>query len=491
MNAVHRLTPKAENDVFTPNNHIFILEKDFQKIQQRYPEIVWEEKPGVAVYCLPLDYFTDSSLINGAAVIVKATGKGAWVAEALDEKFIPEVTLQVFAKPNLDTVYVSILISLPSDSHNSLIEYMLSQIPPNQSESASFEPAYTDYHSKILSAHQYLQSILPREFRVYQSITQHRIQFSLDLSAELPWFKDWLGQRFLNIKNITNSFHFSINAHNGINMDNSMLLDFSQDFSSRTVLMLKDEYCPNLNLSRNYIQSLPLDTFCDLDAISDQIQHSLEIYTRSTFYTTYFVPHLVPVKDYWDLLNNKPLLASQLHFITDTGEMTISEIDHILQIKNKISLKINILSPLHIAALMQKFTLRIMSYHGGVTSICVIDKSCSTFSKTFSAFPPALFLPPSKNNFVVFTAYVRLRNACLYPYNAEHPFSKWLIQNQSVLQRSVPGLYNQIILRLQSGDALIDRINSLLSQLRQIPPLGIDIAADLTIDDFLIISDDE
>ena len=73
------------------------------------------------------------------------------------------------------------------------------------------------------------------------------------------------------------------------------------------------------------------------------------------------------------------------------------------------------------------------------------------------------------------------------PYNALHPFSKWLIQNQIALQKFVPGIYNQIINQLQLEENVIDRVNTSLSLLRKIPYLRIEIPQDLTLDDFLII----
>ena len=74
------------------------------------------------------------------------------------------------------------------------------------------------------------------------------------------------------------------------------------------------------------------------------------------------------------------------------------------------------------------------------------------------------------------------------PYNALHPFSKWLIQNRIALQKIAPGIYNQIINQLQLVENVIDSVNTSLSLLCKIPYLGIEIPQNLTLDDFLIIN---
>ena len=95
LEELHREVPRPEDGIYKPVRQIVVPEEIFQKIQDCYPEILWEERPRIDIYCLPLDYFSHSPLIKGVTMIAKASGKAVWRAEGLDEKYVPTVKLEL------------------------------------------------------------------------------------------------------------------------------------------------------------------------------------------------------------------------------------------------------------------------------------------------------------------------------------------------------------------------------------------------------------
>ena len=144
------------------------------------------------------------------------------------------------------------------------------------------------------------------------------------------------------------------------------------------------------------------------------------------------------------------------------------------------------------AVLLQRFDVKIASIDRKGISICLKKKSEDSALGGLLDFPPALFLPPSTNNITILSnLYDGYNYRDRETYNSAHPFSGWLIQNQSLLQRKVPGIYRRMIRYLKNGGDIIKNMNAVLSQLRQIPHLGIEVYRDLTRDDFFIGNDDE
>lgn len=95
LDDLHKLVSQKEENHYQPIERINISDEEFQKLQRKYPRIVWEENPSIAIYCLPLDYFTNCNLIKGVTIFFKAEGKGIWQDKDLNEDFRPQVNLSL------------------------------------------------------------------------------------------------------------------------------------------------------------------------------------------------------------------------------------------------------------------------------------------------------------------------------------------------------------------------------------------------------------
>ena len=143
------------------------------------------------------------------------------------------------------------------------------------------------------------------------------------------------------------------------------------------------------------------------------------------------------------------------------------------------------------AALMFSFDLTVSTFELDYEKRILATKRADvSLLENYLDFPPALFLPSTQKCDSILAGYDKYDTRSGMPYNATHPFTVWLIENQKVLQTKAPGIYNQIIIKLMNGFNLIRRINESLNRLRQIPKLEIEVFRDLSHDDFCTISSD-
>lgn len=478
MNAVHELMPKTEDGVYPPVERIPIPEDEIQALQRKYPEIVWEERPSIAVYCLPLDYFIDTPLIKGATIIAVAEGKGVWKAEGLDEKYVPKLRLEMFHDIDENESYI-ISFYLKIFDQDDLEERILPMI-----------------QSKL--PFQELNDVSAKELRVYQVINSNKftevyqtIQFK-----SFSWYQNWFRQ--LGKVNAFNN-NIVVNSHNGIFIDNSNTLFLDAGHVSRTLLILKDAYCPKLDLSRNAIKGLPLEASCYLDVLVAQMEKSLVTLARGRYDNGRLLNsknRAIAVKDYWEVLEHSPYLSSGLDFLTDMGKVSLEDIKRTLQSQdkvriNRIYIDFDVSNGFYLAVLMKYLDLKVHYSNDGRVSVYAVKKMKPSVMEELSMFPSGLFLPLTTDDVSILSIMIDGIYTAVRSYNSNHPFAKWLIRNQSILQNTVTGIYNQIIEYLMSEENLIENINKTLERLRQVPHLGIKIAENLTIDDFIVVQNEE
>ncbi|MCH5345231.1 MAG: ATP-binding protein [Acetatifactor sp.] len=500
MDAIHEINPESKEGVYKPIERIPMQEDDFKELQRRYPEVIWEEQPSIAVYCLPLDDFADDHMVNGAVVIAKAEGKGSWRASKLEEKYVPKVLLETEIDHWYNSIDIAVKFSLDSNASMDLNECILPVIQSQLKEqNIEIDISENDYErDRFISglSFQNLDDIVSEKFRVYQAIhlgNRNEPHRKLMKFEQFSWYQCWFGNHIKPQYRF--EAHVSVNAHNGIFAGDSQIFTFAEFFATDTLLMLQDKYCPRLDISRNRIENLPLDAICSLDAIAHKIQSSLGMYIDDIrelrHYCSYNEIHMrnstIPVKDYWKVLEQNPHLSSNLHFSTAMGYLTLFEIEDSLKSKDVIEVFLEDEGAEYFcwAVLMKYFELRIDFLNEKFICVYVVKKTDLSLTEELSGFPPSLLLPPivdKANALAIIDGDYTVGPL----YNAKHPFAKWLITNQIVLQSTVPGIYNQIVGQLRSGKNIIENINSIISQLRQIPHIGIEIAAELTIDDFII-----
>lgn len=499
MNEVHQLTPEPVDGVYRPIEQIDIPEEDLQRLSQRYPELQWIEKPRIVIYCVPLDYITDDPLVTGATVIAKAEGKAVWNADGLDPRFVPQVELGLSAHSlaSENIYHMHMRFELAADVKlelSSIIDPLLQAHYPQPDDSISIYDKL-NVVSKLLKD---TTDIPFKEFRAFQAVT---LGYDLARLHEIFEQHAWFQSLFkIGPTSVFDGFdsNFSINTHNGILTDDSQFLPLGDAIISCSILILHDEFCPNLDLSREKVQSLPLSAMYCLDALADQIQYLLGInhyvyYDMRYYgykYRFYHESCSIPLRQYLDVINQNLTRARTLHFRTDAGTLCIPDIENKLKTQDKLIVTVHSRPSFHTAALLLHFDLKIMFLGPHTTSVCAMKRALPAASESLLAFPPALFLPPVSSDITVLSGCDESDHSNL-PYNSNHPFAQWLIANQAALLHSVPGIYHRLIDRLQSGYQLMERINEILAQLRNIPHLKLKIIEDLTADDFIRDSKDE
>lgn len=500
MDAVHELTPFSPDGTYEALARFPLPEQDFQEMKEKYPDYIWTQKPEIAVYCIPLDYFTDSALIKGATVFVNLEGKGSWCEGELAKEHIPEIYYGIRYNPEESDYTLWTAFGLPSYSSGKELE---ASLLPELQRKLSQSHIKLDLHKdaslrrNVISALQVdkLDNIAVSKVRAYQAVVSNHTlsKFPSKQVEGLEWFQKWFFGH-VSLLNEQKIFHnTSVNAHNGILSDTSVLLPFGTNFLQYTILMLKDEYGPELNLSRSMIYKLPLELSCELELIANQIQCFLIENRKHRGYREPWIsePEKIPMQDYWKIISKKTTITSDFLFTTETGDMTLLELAKILEEKEKVIMHCGTMGAFQLSILLRSFDLQINQMDSDGITICAVKKKSNALSDETSFFYPGLFLYPHKDSITKLGVLVLYADSDIAfsfaPYNASHPFSRWLLQNREVLEKSVPGIYYQILRQLWYGRNLIKHINLLLGQLRSLSHLKIKIADDLSEEEFFIL----
>lgn len=133
-----------------------------------------------------------------------------------------------------------------------------------------------------------------------------------------------------------------------------------------------------------------------------------------------------PIKDYWSILESASFSLPNLHFVTDLGTLTLSEIRLSLKTWEKLELKEYPKYDFHIAVLLQQLDIRIsFSRRQGIT-FYIVRKDDDAVREQLSAFPPGLFLLPlTADDYVISIGGSGQPRGDIYfrmPYNASHFF---------------------------------------------------------------------
>lgn len=500
IDAVHELTPFSPEGTYEALARFPLPEQDFQEMKEKYPDYVWAQKPEIAVYCIPLDYFTDSTLIKGATAYVTLEGKGAWCDKDLEKEYIPEIYYGIHCEPEESDYTLWTTFMLPSYSSGKELE---TSLLPELQRKLSQSHIKLDLHKdvalrrNVISVLQIdqLDNIAVSKARAFQAVVSNGtlIKFPSKQVEGLDWFQKWFFQH-VSLLNEQRVYHYtSVNAHNGIFSDTSILLPFGTNFLQYTILMLKDEYGPELNLSRNMIYKLPLELSCELELIASRIQCCLIENWKHRGYREPWTTELgkTPVQDYWGVISRKTPMALSFLFTTEMGDKTLLELEKILQEKENVIIHYENMGPFQISVLLHLFDLRIEQMGPDRVTICAVKKKPDVLPDETSFLRPGLFLYPNKENITKLSMLVLYADSdisyCCAPFNASHPFSCWLLQNRAMLEKSVPGIYYQMISQLWYGRNLIKNVNLLLGQLRSLGHLKIKIADDLSEDDFFVL----
>lgn len=243
-----------------------------------------------------------------------------------------------------------------------------------------------------------------------------------------------------------------------------------EDYSSSeydALFYLEDELRPSMDVGRIRITHLSLETNLAICGIM------MNLGCRNFHIRSEISSMDEPLTKWRDIRNSKLgewLVRTLEHY----GNKVIAELEKPLKkdtkftISNKYHSGVGVITiyGFFTALLQDKYRLTI-SYENGQT-LCLTEKQDSESNEAYDLFPPMMFCDAASDEsrkYLCCASYI-----CRRGITADHPFSKWLITNATVLGKYYPHQFRQINDYLRNGDSdeIISVANGIRSQLSQL-----------------------
>lgn len=266
----------------------------------------------------------------------------------------------------------------------------------------------------------------------------------------------------------------SVAAHNGVRCSDAEFLARTGNGSRvQAILLLKDGYRPELDISRTKLRSLPLAAQLELAVLRREWE--LEGFSFEYGALGEMAFWRIPCSKYHEVLAQRPELEERLRIGTDHGMVSLKEIPELLRRFPEI--KIQECPALHssgtyysnrylheyciLACLRREYVVL------GKDGSLWLQPASAERSRDWEEFPPSFFLPAEGKNGKLTWKYPSWRHYC----NEAHPLSIFLLRNRAWLEKHTPGLLREIMETLAKNDSekLIPRVNRCLERLREFP----------------------
>lgn len=545
MEAVHAIHPSddlAEQGVL----EIPVTEEHCRQISQKLPGLTFRIPPKVILKCAPLDRYTESPYLSGAALMARMTD----VDDTLDLKFGEEtatakVNVKLVTDDDKDTLFLDVSLNFSDEFQHrmellgekcrsatdfslevyeklldtcggnweqreilddweqmeiqsEIIRVVMSQDPYDpawQQNMCSSWPLLSEQklHEEIREIRKKYQEITGRslpsedELKTYRKYDQYNSTCMVLICKlrDYPWYRNYFSSIF------DRALLSDVVAHNGILCgDSGVLLDIGGRCRLGAIILLQDKYRPGVDVARLGIRELSLETACDLVLIQTVLNQegfgasigSIPLRDK---------PWMIPEAIYRSLLIKRPDLGKRLLFKTNKGYCGHDKLKELMAEYGRLQLNPHVfrmdernrlLYQLQITYLKQRYGLYVAmgSY---LDEVYITERGDYPTRNVDDIFPAAIFLCPKEE-----CEYL-MRGINFYRYfcNAEHRFSKFLLNNGRLLHQKVPGILKELIRVLQEekGDSLVQKVNNLLLCLRSLPGQPIPVPDDvfLTPDD--------
>ena len=307
-----------------------------------------------------------------------------------------------------------------------------------------------------------------RMLDAYQnSINGHKTQLC-DLGT-FDWYREfWREPRFRVERNT------SVAAHNGVRCsDAGFLAKAMGKNQTQAILLLKDGYRPELDVSRTKLQRLPLAA--DLEFAVLRREWALEGFAVSKDDLGEMEYWRIPGSRYLEVMAEHPQLEERLRVETDYGTVSLKEIPALLHRFPEIE----ILDCLELHS-SGTFSSNRFLYEYGILACLrrdhtLLGRDNSLWlrpatgdpSRDWEEFPPSFFLPVEGESGKLARGLASQRYYC----NEAHPLSSFLIRNRAWLENHTPGLLREIMESLAEDNdiSLIPNVNRCLQHLREYP----------------------
>ena len=244
-----------------------------------------------------------------------------------------------------------------------------------------------------------------------------------------------------------------------------------------TVILLSGEYQPVLSLNREYITDMSLEAAGYLETIGYKIGNNAVTCGKDQY-------ERMLLKDYESIYCNKNLrtIIENTWKISHSPEMTIQQLKACMEKEDKkydISLqgfpnlgikydyeyRFEFFAWIGRMLLQKEFEIRWYWKNNKYREYVITGIRKKEITEEENYFPPAMFVKSIDNDCTVLTERMAESRES---FNADHPFSKWLLENAVFLQKRNKSILHRITTELCTNyyyDKMIDEVNALLNEL--------------------------
>lgn len=328
-----------------------------------------------------------------------------------------------------------------------------------------------EIQNRILSVKKIYHLVQSEDKRMLDAYQKCPKEYSLHLFdlGTFDWYRlFWREPRFQVRENA------SVVAHNGVRCsDAGFLMKARGENRTQAILLLKDGYRPELDVSRTKLQRLPLAA--DLEFAVLRREWALEGFAVSKDDLGEMEYWQIPGSRYLEVMDEHPQLEERLRIKTDRGVVSLQEIPALLRCFPEI--EILDCPGLHSSrsnsqnrSLYEYCILACLRrYHTlvGRDGSLWLRPATGDHSRDWEGFPPSFFLPVDGRNRKLAKKNSYYRHYC----NEAHPLSGFLIRNRAWLENHTPGLLREIMESLAEDNdiSLILNVNRCLQYLREYP----------------------
>lgn len=491
MDGIHRLK-KVEGTDENGGFKFLLSDEDIRTLFERVPGVICRQRPGVVIRCVALDDYMQSPYLTGASMYAEAIGAFEPLEVTLGEIHTKvKVVIELNNFPDTLGCKISLRFSKKIEKKiKAIVESNFSEITFEQwKKEAKYDGRIddvTDLNDRLVLA-RYRQLSEPLCFRnVDLQYLQQRLE---DSAAILPG----------NIIEILNRGVFIL-SHNGIICYKRVMHFYESLYGDEpeiirkffSIIMLKDKYRPMINLSRNYMEQLNLETACAISILHEIVPEG--ILDANLYQMTRTIYNYIPMKSYLQLFTDYPEWEAMLRFDSEVGEITAEELKRMIDEKGtcvlnflRLPLTRELYSELCFAYLKNNYTLY-LNYRKTAPSVIyretfTVVKKKAGDERNDAVFPPSFCFKFSEDgaNYDRVKNCIKINESC----NKEHRLVKFLEKNSKILEDKVPGLWNKILsdLMQKEGTDLVRDVNLILNDLRKITDLEIHIP------DYLFLSE--
>ncbi len=479
MDGIHRLK-NAEGADENGGVEFLLSDVEMKTLEEKVPGLICKKRPGIAIRFAALDDYMKSPYLTGATMYAEAIGEFEPVEMRLGEirakaQFV--ITPSFINKSNTMCCKISLRFSRE-------IEEEIGKIVEKYYPGINFSEWKEHFeYDKINEVTDLNDKIILDEYRKFRKPLYFR---NVDFKYMQQRLKDSSVILYGNIFSSLRENLFIL-SHNGIICQKELERRENTCRAKRTrilsIIMLKDKYRPIINLARDSMEQLNLETVCALGILEKTVPLGV-LDGRYDNLITKMSYSYISLKRYQKLLEDHSEWEVMLRFDTEAGKMTAEELRSKINKEGELVLNSseeymegNLYLELCFAYLKSNYTLYLnctatTPLFSPLPTFTVVNKKAEDEMKE-AELPPLFCFDFSENE----PTYDEVKN-CIKANgfcNKEHRLVKFLEKNSKVLKSKAHGLWNKIlrVLVQEDGNTLVQEVDLILDDLRKITDLEI------------------